>query len=77
MMAPVNVAIENAGPDLSRLVESAQEGREVVLTRGGQPVAKIVSLAAGKARPKPGYAKGTVVYMAEDFDEPLPDFDVC
>ena len=74
-MAPMNVAIENAGPDLSRLVESAQEGREVVITRGGQPVARVISLPASHGNPKPGYAKGTVLYMADDFDEPLPDFD--
>lgn len=74
-MAPMNVAIESAGPDLSRLVESVQEGREVVITRGGQPVAKVISLPVSRGKLTPGYAKGTVLYMADDFDAPLSDFD--
>lgn len=75
MVAPTNIAVEDAGPELSRLVESASTGREIVITRGGQPVARIVPIPLSHGRPKAGYAKGTVLHMAEDFDAPLPDFD--
>ena len=54
--------------------KSAQAG-EIVLTRAGQPVAKIIPIPAPKGRPKAGYGKGTVLYMADDFDAPLPEFD--
>jgi len=75
MVAPAKIAVETLGPDLLRLVESAQTG-EVVITRGGQPVAKVVPVPPPtKARPIPGYGKGTVLYVSDDFDAPLADFD--
>ncbi len=75
MVAPTNIAVETSGPDLSRLVESARQGREVVITQAGQPIAKIIPIPAPQGRPKAGYGKGTVVQMTSDFDEPLSDFD--
>jgi len=75
MVAPANIAIENSSPDLSRLVDSARQGREIVITRAGEPVARIVAILSSKVRPKAGYGKGTVLSIADDFDEPLTDFD--
>ena len=75
MVATTNIAIEHAGPDISRLVESATHGRDLIITRGGQPVARIVSIGGTHMRPKAGYGKGTAAGMAADFDSLLPDFD--
>jgi prevent-host-death family protein len=75
MVAPTNIAVEDVGPELFRLVESAGEGREIVITRAGQPVARIVPIPSSQARPKAGYGKGTVLRMADDFDKPLAEFD--
>jgi prevent-host-death family protein len=63
-----NIPVENASPDLSRLVERASAGLDVVITRAGQPVVRIVSIPAVKGRPKAGYGKGTILQMADDFD---------
>ncbi len=49
-------------------------GDELVITRDGKPVAKLTG-AGGKPAPRRlGTLKGTVVYMAPDFDAPLDDF---
>ena len=41
----MNVEIHEAKSKLSQLVEKAEAGEEVVLTRRGRPVAKIVNVA--------------------------------
>jgi len=51
-------------------------GEEVVITENDQPVARIVPtpvIATKKAR-QLGTMKGSVLYMAPDFDAPLEDF---
>ena len=48
----------------------------MVITEHNQPVARLLP-AAGAAQRKarqPGTLRGTVLYMAPDFDAPLDDF---
>ncbi len=46
----MNVGIYEAKSKLSQLVEKAEAGEEVILTRWGRPVAKIVSVAPARKR---------------------------
>ena len=69
---PVVVNIAEAKATLSDLVERANGGETIVLARGGKPRARIVPLAASDAHLRvPGKGKGRV-WMAPDFDAPLP-----
>ena len=68
-MAKVNVP--DAKTHLSRLLLRVEQGEEVVIARDGKPVAKLVPLDHGHP-PEPGALKGKI-WMAEDFDAPLPD----
>jgi prevent-host-death family protein len=64
------VNIHEAKTHLSRLLESVEEGEEVIIARAGKPIAKLVPL---KSKPRrPGGLKGKI-RVREDFDEPLPD----
>jgi prevent-host-death family protein len=63
--------ITQAKTQLSRLVKIAEEGGEVVIGRGGKPVARIVKYDARQRTPKPGTLKGKI-WIAPDFDD-LPD----
>jgi antitoxin (DNA-binding transcriptional repressor) of toxin-antitoxin stability system len=62
--------IGEAKTQLSRLVHMAEEGEDVVLRRGRQPVARLIPIAAeeGPIRRSPGRMRGRV-RMPEDFDE--------
>ena len=40
-------------------------GREIVITKHGKPVAKLVPVTAGTRDPV-GYLRGSVTYMGED-----------
>jgi prevent-host-death family protein len=66
------INIYDAKTQLSKLVEQAAAGKDVVIARGGKPVARLTRLNAPKRKLKFGVLKGKVK-IAADFDAPLPD----
>jgi len=57
---------------LSELVERAAAGEEIVIAKAGEPKAMLVPLRARrKRRRRSGFWRGKV-WIAEDFDTPLP-----
>jgi prevent-host-death family protein len=68
------VNIHEAKTHLSRLVDEAVRGGEVIIARGNKPLVKLVPIAEARPPRRLGTAAGKV-WMSEDFDEPLPDFD--
>jgi prevent-host-death family protein len=68
------VSLQEAEKQLRHLIDEAEQGEEVVITRGDGASFKLVPLSKVKPRPTFGSAKGEV-WMSEDFDESLDDFD--
>jgi prevent-host-death family protein len=68
------VNIHEAKTHLSRLVEEAVQGGEVIIARANKPLVRLVPVEGALAPRRLGTAAGKV-WMSEDFDEPLPDFD--
>ena len=69
MLATVN--IHAAKTHLSRLVERAASGEEIVIARNGKPVAKLVAYREEAAPRVPGSMRGQI-WISDDFDAPLP-----
>jgi len=70
------ITIEEAQATLAELIHRLSPGEEVTITENERTVAKLTVAAPEPAR-KPrvlGSMKGTVLYMAPDFDAPLDDF---
>jgi len=68
----MEVNVHEAKTQLSRLLRKVAEGEEVTISRAGVPVAKLVAVPrANRLRPL-GAMEGQI-YIAEDFDAPLPD----
>lgn len=67
----MRVNIHEAKTHLSRLVERAESGEEIVIARGGKPVAKLVPYAADLSPRVPGSMRG-LIHVHDDFDAPLP-----
>lgn len=67
---PKAVNLYDAKTHLSRLVDRAADGEEIVIAKAGKPRARLVPLAK-RTRRKPGVWKGKV-WIAKDFDAPLP-----
>jgi len=70
------VSIQQAQNELSSLIHELSPGDEVIITENDQPVARLIPAAAPpqKKPRQPGTLRGSVLYMAPDFDAPLDDF---
>ena len=78
----MNVSIKEAKDKLPELVRRAEAGEAVVITRHGEPVADVVPHRPKKGglnweafedyKKKHGITK-FVEFIAEDFDDPLPE----
>jgi prevent-host-death family protein len=67
------VNIHEARTHLSRLIQEAVEGEEIVIARGNEPLVRLVLVESARPPRSLGWAKGQVT-MAADFDAPLDDF---
>jgi len=66
------VNIHQAKTNLSRLLERVALGEEVIISKAGKPVAKLVPFTERSIVRKPGLLKGKIKLEA-NFDDPLPD----
>lgn len=64
------VTIHQAKTNLSRLIEKASRGEEVIIARGSKPVARLVAIEV-KGNRQPGSLKGKL-RVGPEFFEPLP-----
>ncbi len=66
------VNIHEAKTNLSRLVEEALKGEEIIIAKAGKPLVKLIPYSSVKER-KPGRFKGKIK-ISPDFDEPVDEF---
>jgi prevent-host-death family protein len=66
------VNIHAAKTQLSRLVDAAAAGEEIIIAKSGKPVARLGPLAGPPGKRHLGILAGRV-RIPEDFDAPLPD----
>jgi prevent-host-death family protein len=69
-MAQVNV--HEAKTQLSKLLARVAAGEEIVIAKGGKPVARLVPMEAKRERRALGMDAGQKFFIADDFDAPLP-----
>ncbi len=69
----LNIDILKAGDCLPELIAQSISGNEVIITRSGQPVVKLVAISGQKRKRCFGSAKG-LIKISDDFDAPLEDF---
>ena len=69
----MEVNIHEAKTHLSRLLQRVAAGEEVTIARSGVPVARLVAVEPEKKSIRPlGMDRGRI-WIADDFDAPLPD----
>ncbi len=69
------VNMHEAKTNLSKLVQRAAAGEEIIVAKAGEPVAKIVAYTPPPRKPRvPGSMKGQI-WMAPDFDEIPEEFE--
>jgi prevent-host-death family protein len=65
------ITIHKAKTELSRLIEKACRGEEIVIARGKKPVVRLVAIEDKTGRRKPGILRGKLK-VGPEFFEPLP-----
>ena len=73
-MDTLQVNIHEAKTQLSKLIQAALNGREVIIAKGNKPVVRLEVLPEARSERKIGNARGLILSMDDDFDEPLDDF---
>lgn len=66
------VKIHHAKTHLSRLIEKACAGEEIIIARGDEPLVRLQPLRGKKGQRKPGRLRG-VLKVGPEFFEPLPE----
>ena len=69
---PIVVNVHEAKTHLSKLLQRVITGDEIIIAKSGQPVARLVPFEPKSAQRLPGSAQGEI-WIAPDFDAPLPD----
>jgi len=70
------IDVAEAKRDLDQLLEWASQGEEVLITKEGRPLARLTAPLSSSTRQQRqfGSIEGEI-WMSEDFDEPLDDFE--
>jgi prevent-host-death family protein len=66
------VNVHAAKSQLSRLLDAAVSGEEVIIAKAGKPMVRLVPIEGKKERRKLGTLAGQF-RVPDDFDDPLPD----
>ncbi len=66
----ITVNVHEAKTHLSRLLEQAHAGEEIILAKAGKPYARLVPLAPAPAQRRPGRLAGQI--DTAGFFDPLP-----
>lgn len=70
-MSKTVFSLYEAKTSLSKLVDRAAAGEEIVIAKNGKPMAKLVGVPQPRLPRKPGGWEGQG-WIADDFDDPLP-----
>ena len=71
-MLTKQVDLRKSQINLHDLLTLVQEGNEVVLTEGANPLARVIPITPSNAPRMAGLHPGAI-QTSEDFDEPLPE----
>ena len=67
------VNVHEAKTHLSRLLDQAHAGQEIILAKAGKPYARLLPLAAEPSQRRPGRLPGR---LDDSFFEPLPAAEI-
>jgi prevent-host-death family protein len=68
----MEINIHEAKTHLSRILQRVAAGEEITIARAGVPVARLVAIRNKMPKRPLGFARDKV-WVADDFDAPLPD----
>jgi len=70
----MQVNINEAQSQLSRLIQYSLDGEEVIIARNNQPVVRLQAIKPPLLKRKLGALSGLIKSIDDDFNAPLDDF---
>ena len=70
----LNIDIKQAGQCFPDLIKQSEKGKEIIITRKGKPVVKLISVSAKRKKKRLFGSAKDYIKIANDFDAPLEDF---
>jgi len=70
------ITIHQAKTNLSKLIERASQGEEIIIARGSKPVARLIPIGPVNGKRQPGSMKGKLE-IGPEFFEPLPEDELA
>lgn len=70
-----NVSVHEAKTHLSRLIQQALDGEEIIIANRNEPMVRLEVVRESLPQRRFGGLKSLVVKMGPSFDEPLTDFE--
>ncbi len=70
----IQVTVQQAKTHLSKLIQQALAGEEIIIAKGKKPVVKLVVLPEARPQRRLGGAADVIQSIADDFDAPLDIF---
>jgi antitoxin (DNA-binding transcriptional repressor) of toxin-antitoxin stability system len=67
-------SIHEAKTHLSRLIQAALKGEEIIIAKGNKPMVRLDVLPEARLKRHIGSQPGFVISMDEDFNAPIKDF---
>jgi antitoxin (DNA-binding transcriptional repressor) of toxin-antitoxin stability system len=71
----MTATIHQAKTHLSKLIQKALGGEEVIIAKRDKPLVRLEAIKPQKTKRQLGWAKGLVTYMSPDFNDELEDFE--
>ena len=68
-----NVDLSEAKQQLSRLLELAKAGNEIIISEGDTPVARLTAIPRPNGGERIAGLHKDAISISDDFDQPLPD----
>ena len=68
------IDINQAVLQINQLLEMAEEGKEIIITKNNQPMVKLTSAQTPTKRPPLFGSDRDGIFISDDFDEALVDF---
>ena len=70
----MKVGVYEAKSKLSKMIELAREGEDVVITKNGEDMVRLTPIPKKKKSDWIGMYKGQII-IHDDFDDPLEEFE--
>jgi antitoxin (DNA-binding transcriptional repressor) of toxin-antitoxin stability system len=71
------ISFDEAQRRLPELIAMTIPGEEILILKDDRVVARLVTVSQDRTPRRPGSAKGSILSMADDFDTPLDELEVC